>query len=199
MNGLDKIVEHINSRSVAECEEIAESAIIETSRIRDAHVKTEQEEYWKIINAGTEEAKRRLERLSGLAELEAKKQVLAVQQEMLDTLFDRTVDVFLNLPSGDYISFLAKNACKASLTGEEEIILSANDKANIGKQVLAAANSCLKQSGKKAALRLSETTADIKGGLMLSGGDIVADCSLEALVSLHRNALTPFAANQLFS
>jgi hypothetical protein len=34
---------------------------------------------------------------------------------------------------------------------------------------------------------------------MLSGDDVIADCSLEALVSLHRNALTPFAANQLFS
>ena len=199
MNGLDKIVEHIASRSVAECETIAESAIIETSRIRDEHVKTEQEEYWKIINAGTEEAKRRLERLSGLAELEAKKQVLAVQQEMLDAVFLRAVDVFLNLPSQDYVSFLAKNACKASLTGEEEIILSANDKANIGKQVLAAANAGLKERGKKATLRLSETTADIKGGLILSGGDVVTDCSLEALVLLHRNALTPFVANQLFS
>ena len=199
MNGLDKIVEYIASRSTAECESIAESAIIETSRIRDAHVKTEQEEYWKIINTGTEEAKRRLERLSGLAELEAKKQVLAVQQEMLDALFDRAVEVLLNLPSGDYISFLAKKACQASLTGDEEIILSANDKANIGKQVLAAANSCLKGRGKKAALRLSETTADIKGGLILSGGDIIADCSLDALISLHRNALTPFAASQLFS
>ena len=199
MNGLDKIVEHIAARSAAECEEIAESAIIETSRIRDMHVKTEQEEYWKIINAGTEEAKHRLERLSGLAELEAKKQVLAVQQEMLDVLFDRTVDVLLNLPSQEYISLLAKNACSASLTGEEEIILSANDRSAIGKQVLAAANAALKQRGKKAALRLSDQTADIKGGLILSGGDVTADCSLEALVSLHRNSLTVFASNQLFS
>ena len=199
MNGLDKIVEHIASRSTAECESIAESAIIETSRIRDAHVKTEQDEYWKIINAGTEEAKHRLERLSGMAELEAKKQVLAVQQEMINILFDRAADVIINLPSGEYISFLAKKACEASLTGEEEIIMSANDRANIGKQVLSAANSCLKQRGKKAALRLSETTADIKGGIMVSGGDVVADCSIEALVSLHRNALTPFASNQLFS
>ena len=199
MNGIDRIVEYIESRAVAECEEIAESAILETSRIRDEHVKIEQDEYWKIINKGTEEAKRRLERLSGLAELEAKKQVIAVQQEMLDILFENVVDIVLNLPRDDYISFLAKNACQASITGKEEIILSASDKASIGKQVLAAANACLKEHEKKAALRLSDAYADIKGGLILDGGDVVADCSLESLVSLHRNDLTAFAANQLFS
>ena len=199
MNGIDKIVEHIASSSAAECEDIAESAILETSKIRDEHVKIEQEEYWKIINAGTEEAKRRLERLNSLAELEAKKQVLAVQQEMLDTLFGRAVDLFLKLPSQDYISFLAKKACEASLTGSEEIILSPRDKTNIGKQVLSAANECLKKRGQKSALRLSDATANIKGGLILDGGDVVADCSLESLVSLHRNELTPFAVNQLFS
>jgi V/A-type H+-transporting ATPase subunit E len=199
MTGVEKIIKHIASAAAAECEKIADSAVIECDRIRAEYAKVHQEEYTKIINTGKKDIERRLERLSNLAELESKKQILTVQQEMLDKVFALAVNKLLELPPNVYISFLAKLACDASLTGNEEIILSAADKKKLGTKILEAANSALITSGKKGLLTLSDKTADIRGGLILSGGNVLTDCALETIVSHNRNSLTPYAAAELFN
>jgi V/A-type H+-transporting ATPase subunit E len=198
MTGVEKIIKHIASAAAAECEKIAESAVIECDRIRAEYAKVRQEEYLKIIHTGKKDVERRLERLTNLAELESKKQILTVQQEMLDAVFALTVNKLIKLPPDAYIAFLAKLACDASLTGEEEILLSAADKKKHGAKVLEAANSALSSSGKKGSLTLSDKTAEIRGGLMLSGNGVLTDCAVETLVSHHRNSLTPYAASNLF-
>ena len=198
MTGVEKIIKHIASAADDKCKEIAEGAVIECDRIRAEYAKVRQEEYIKIVNAGKKDVERRLERLTNLAELESKKQVLALQQEMLDAVFALTENKLLGLPADKYVAFLAKLACNASLTGKEEIILSAADKKKHGDKILEAANSALSSSGKKGSLTLSDKTAEIRGGLILSGGNVTADCSIETLVSYHRNSLTPFAATELF-
>ena len=199
MNGIDKIIEHIVAQSKAQCEEIVDSAQEECKRIREEYSKIEQEEYWKKVNAGAKEAENRLIRLIALAELESRKNVLATQQEMMDAAFKLAADKLIALPPHAQIPLLATLACEASITGEEEIIMSSEDKTRFGESLLQAANEALRQEGKNASLSLSEAAADIRGGFFLSGGDVIADCSIEAIVSMHRNDLTPFAAAELFT
>ena len=198
MNGIEKILEHIKSESGAECEAIRRAAAEECDRIDAEYAAAEQDEYKKLLNAGTSEAQRRLERLSSLAALESKKHVLATQQEMVAEAFEYAAKKLLELPDSDYIEFLARHASAASLTGEEAIILSPSDRNRIGKKVRDAANSKLSAAGKTASLTLSEKTAGIRGGLILSGGNIEVNCSIDALIAVYRNELSPAVSSVLF-
>ena len=198
MNGIEKILAHILKSSDAECAEIEREATGECERIRADCDKTAQEEYQKLISAGTKDAERRLERLGSLAALESKKQVLITQQEMVAETFEYAANRLLELPESEYVAFLAKQACAASLTGVETIILSPSDHQRFGADVLNAANFALRAAGKTASLSLSDETADIRGGLILSGGDIEVNCSIDALMAEYRNELSPAVAAALF-
>ena len=198
MNGLEKILAHILKESDAECAVIEKEAAAECERIRASYEKAEQDEYWKLVNEGTKEAERRLERLNSLAALEAKKHVLMTQQEMLTEAFSYAAKKLLELPGNEYTGFLAKQAYSASLSGTETIILSPTDRERYGRDVLELANSALSAAGKTANLSLSDKTADISGGLILSGGDIEVNCSIDALIAECRNRISPEVASVLF-
>ena len=198
MNGIEKILTHIKSESDAECEAIAATAAKECERIRAEYSKMEQDEYWKLVNTGAKEAERRLERLGSLAVLESKKHVLMTQQEMVTEAFEHAAKALIGLPENDYVRFLAKQACAASLSGAEAIILSPSDRERVGNAVINEANSALRAAGKTASLTLADKTANIRGGFILSGGDIEVNCSVDALVSEYRNELSPAVASLLF-
>ena len=198
MNGIEKILAHIKSESEAECAEIERAAAEECERIRSEYAKTEQDEYRKLMDAGASEADRLLERLGSLAALESKKHVLATQQEMVSEAFECAAKKLLELPKNEYVRFLAKQACAASLTGAETIIFSRSDQERVGKEVVSTANSALSAAGKTASLTLSDKTADIRGGFILSGGDIEVNCSIDALLAEYRNDLSPAVASLLF-
>ena len=198
MNGIEKILAHIMTESEEECAAIESAASEECERIRAEYAKSEQDEYWKLVNEGAKEAERRLERLNSLAALESKKQVLMTQQEMLSEAFSQAAKKLLELPESEYIAFLAKHAFAASLSGTETIILSPSDRDRVGEDVQKAANTALNAAGKTAALSLSNATADIAGGLILSGGEIEVNCSIDALVAECRNRISPEVASVLF-
>ena len=198
MNGIEKIIEFIKSESAAECEAIEAAAVTECGRIREKYAKSEQDEYWRILNTGTKDAELRLKRLNGLARLQAKKRILATQQEMISHAFNLAVERLLQLSDSEYIDLLARLARDVSLTGEETIILSPSDYRRIGEVLLDTANSMLQAAGKPASLTLSKRTANIHGGFIMTGGNIDVNCSIDALVDQHRHDLAPLVASVLF-
>lgn len=121
MNGLEKLTEYIKSETKAECEDITRKAAEECERIRAEYAKAEQDEYWNTINIGTKEAERRMERLSTLAEMEANKQVLATQQEMIAEAFDLAAKKLLELPEKEYSALLAKLNMKAGTNASDVV------------------------------------------------------------------------------
>ena len=83
---------------------------------------------------------------------------------------------------------------RASVTGEEEILLNPRDREAIGAKLVKAANALL-PNGK---LSLSDETRDIAGGLILRRGSIEANCSAELLVELSQSDLSAKVAEILF-
>jgi len=196
MTGIEKILAHIEAESMAECAQIDRAASEECGRIREKYAQAERDEYERLIDAGTKEAKHRLERLGNLAALEAKKQVLVTCHEMVDAAFELAAKKLRTLP--EYTEFLARLAAAATITGEEAIVFSASDLKKIGHEVQSAANAALNAGGKTARLTLSEKSADISGGFILYGGDFVVNCSIEALIERYRSELTPEVSAMLF-
>jgi V/A-type H+-transporting ATPase subunit E len=198
MNGIDKIIAHIKADSDAECKAIADEAAAKCEEIRAQCEQAARVEHEKIITKGKQDAETRIDRLNHVAELEGKKQILAVKQEMVSLAFERAVQMITELPEDQYISLLVRLASSASRTGNEQIILSAGDRARFGKAVCVKANEVLASSGKEANLKLSEQTRNIRGGLILSSGDIEVNCSTDALVMQLKNELSSKVAGVLF-
>ena len=113
---------------------------------------------------------------------------------MVAKSFDRAVDQLVALPEAQYIALLAKLAVKASVTGDEEIVLNARDKKAVGEKLVKAANE--KLGGGQ--LRLAKDTGNFKGGLILRRGSIEANCTAELLVDLCREEMAAELAGVLF-
>ena len=198
MNGIEKIIASIESESAKECAEIEAAAASERERVRAEYAKKEQEEYWRVFDAGAREAENRLKRLSSLAAVESKKQILTTQQEMVDQAFELAAQRILSLPEHEYVGLLARLACRASVTGSESMTLSPADYQRVGPKLLDAVNAALRGAGKPASVTLSDETAWIRGGFILSSGSIEVNCSIDELVSQQRNALIKDVASLLF-
>lgn len=198
MKGIDKIIAHIKADSDAECAAIRAEAAAKCSEILARYEKEAAAEYEKITAKGAQEAEKTADRLVHAAELESKKQLLAVKQQMLSLTFDRAVRLLTELPENEYVALLARLASESSRTGAEQIILSESDRARIGAAVCAKANETLAASGRPASLTLSEKAGNIRGGLILSSGDIEVNCSAETLAMQHKNELSAQVAGLLF-
>jgi len=121
MNGIDKILAYIKAESEAECEEISQNAAEECGRIRVDYVHLEQDEYWKHINSGSKETEHRHEQLKDLAAMEAKKKLLATQQEMVDEAFALAAKKLLELPKQEYTMLLKRLGMKANCSANDVV------------------------------------------------------------------------------
>jgi hypothetical protein len=94
------------------------------------------------------------------------------------------------------VDFLASLAAKASQYRCEELIFNAKDAADVGKDVVKAANAAL---GSGACLTVSEETRDIPGGFIAKQGNIETNCALDTMVLLRRGDLASQVAELLFN
>ncbi len=198
MNGIEKITSRINSDAQAKIDRINAEAAAQCEQIAKDSEKAAQDEYWKVVKQGANDAELRISRLGSVAALEAKKQVLGEKQAMIARAFDLAVQKLADLPESDYVAFLARQAKNASRTGSEQIILSPSDRARVGAAVCSEANKLLAAAGRKAALTLSDSTREMRGGLILSDGKIEMNCTLDVLVGMHRDELAAPVADILF-
>ena len=198
MNGIETITRRIEEDTQAQVDEIRAEADAKCEEIKAKNDEMAQEIYWSLVKKGAKDAEQRLERLGSVAELEAKKRVLAEKQELISAAFDRAKELMLNMPEEDYTKFLATQAYKASRNGAEQLIFSKKDRAHYGKKVCTMANDMLSAEGKNAGLTLSEETRDIEGGVILADKDVEMNCSLETLLRISKRYIARDVAKILF-
>ncbi len=198
MKGTEKIIAHIQADAKAQADAILAQAEQQCAQLREAYDKQASSVYGEKIRAGVKACQDQADSVQRIARMEAKKEILALKQDMVSRSFDRAKEQLLALPAEQYGALLAKLAAQASVTGDEEIILNAADRAALGEKVVQAANTLLSAAGKNAALTLSGQTGDFEGGLILRRGSIEANCTLELLVDLQRQELSAQLAGVLF-
>ena len=195
MKGTEKIIAHIRADAEAQSSAILAQAEQRCAEIRGAYEQQAKDAYAEKIRAGVKANQDRLESMERLAKMEGRKAILALKQDMVSESFDRAVGQLVNLPEEQYTALLARLAAQASVTGDEQIVLNARDRAAVGDQVVKAANE--KLGGGK--LRLSERSGSFAGGLILSRGSVEANCTAELLVELCRGELSAKIADKLFA
>lgn len=227
MNGIEKITGRINEDVQKEIDEINANAQQEAEEIRVKYMRLADKEGDELLARGRKNADERVERLGSVAQLEARKLTLSAKQEMLEKAFQKALDDLLNLPEAEYVSLLANLAVKAARSGREKVILSQKDRTRYGKLAVTQANEILAKSvapklpnelkesragalldkvvsGASAFLNgtgmltLSEESRPMKGGLVLSDGDVEVNCTFETLVRLQRGEMDREVAKVLF-
>ena len=194
MKGLDKIMERIRADAAAEIDAIrAEGEARAAEMTADFAARAEE-------TSRTEAEKTRLavqalsERGSRADAMDQSKALLAAKQACIDEAFALAAKKLGALPREEYISVLAALAA-ASGVGDEEIILSTADAAEIGAQVVEKAN-----AGKSgAAFTLSAETRELEGGLILKRGDVEVNCAFATQLRLLRQTMAADVAAILFS
>ena len=198
MKGTEKIIAHIRADGDAEAKKIIDAASKQAEEKRAESFKAALSEYEKLMQAGNAECEDILSGSRRIAEMEAKKSVLSVKQEMISAAFDAAREEIVNMPRDKYTQFLARMAAEAAASGMEEIVLNARDKAEVGKSVCKAANELLSAKGPPGKLTVSEDTADISGGVIVRFGGIETNCSIDALIRQRRSGLSTEVAAALF-
>ena len=198
MKGTEKIIAHIRADGDAQAKKIIDEASTQAEELRAESFKAALAEYEKLMQAGNAECEDILSGSRRIAEMEAKKSVLSVKQEMISAAFDAAREEIVNMPRDKYTQFLARMAAEAAASGMEEIVLNARDKAEVGKSVCKAANELLSAKGTPGKLTVSEDTADISGGVIVRFGGIETNCSIDALIRQRRSGLSTEVAAAMF-
>ena len=194
MDGIEKITGRIAADGAQEAQAILDEARAQAEAITARYEAQAQRESEEILARGRRNADERVERLASVAQLDARKLELAAKQEMLSKAYDLALEKLVNLPDKEYVNLLADLAVKASSTGREAVIFSQKDRARYGKAVVTQANERLKDGH----LTMSEQSRPIKGGLILSDGDVEVNCTFETLVRLQRGEMDREVAKVLF-
>ena len=195
MKGTEKIIAHILADAKEQADAILAQAEQQCADIRAEYDAKAKEAYTERIRKGVADCQDRVDSMDRIARMEARKGLLALKQQKVSDSFDLACGKIVNLPAEQYTAFLAKLAAKASVTGDEEIVLNAKDAAAVGSAVVDAANALLG----KGKLTLSDKTGSFAGGLILRRGSIEANCTAELLVELCRSEMSAQIAKLLFA
>lgn len=193
MKGTEKIIAHIKADAQAQADAILAQAERQCADIRQDYEIKARERYGEKIRQGVRVCQDKLDSVERINQMESRKAVLALKQEMVSKSFDKACDMLVNLPAGQYTEFLAKLASEASVTGTEEVVLNARDRAELGDAVVSLANRLCGGS-----MTLSESEGAFAGGLILRRGSIEANCTAELLVELCRGEMSAQLADVLF-
>ena len=195
MKGTEKIIAHIQADAKSQADAILAEAEKQCEAIRADYDKKAAQVYAEKVRTGTKACQDQVDSVQRIARMEAKKALLSVKQEMVAKSFDQAQELLTSLPEEQYVAFLAKLAARASVSGDEEIVLNERDRAAVGEAVVKAANALLK-GGR---LSLSKRTGSFAGGLILSRGNVEANCTAELLVELCRGEMSVEIADMLFA
>lgn len=194
MKGTEKIIAHIQADAKAKADAILAQAEQQCASIRADYEKQAKDSYTARVRGGVSECQDRVDSIDRIARMEAKKAVLALKQQMVAESFERACQLLVELPEDKYLTLLASLAAKASVSGDEEIVLNARDKAALGNKVADAANALI-PGGK---LSVSADTGSFAGGLILRRGSVEANCTAELLCELCRTEMSSAVAKVLF-
>lgn len=198
MNGIEKIKARIAADAEAEDSAARKESEQRVAQIRAEYEQKAQAEAAAIIREGEKENEQRVSRVDRTAQLEAKRSVLALKQEMVSKAFDLAKEKLAAMPEADYVAFLTRQIAQAASSGREELVMSPADHDKCGEKVVKSANEALTAKGLPGALTLSEETRPMTGGFILKQGDVEVNCTVDILLELIRGELAAQVAEVLF-
>ena len=198
INGVERIAERILRDAQTEAAGIKKVADENCAVIDAQYAKQAKDAAASILEAAEKEAGELIKRMKGEADMRARSAMLEEKQSLMQKAFEAAQQELLNMDEETYRAFLVKLACRASVSGQEELVLNAKDLARFGRGLCDDVNKALAEAGRKAQLTLCEEPADIDGGCKLRSGSVETNCSIGTLIDAQKDALVPQVAAMLF-
>lgn len=193
MNGIERILQRIESEARAEREEILNNARKEATVIESRYQAQAEQETAELEAKRQRAAVEQEERLLSVAQMEARKTLLAVKQELVEQAYSQALEKLCSLSETERVSVLAELLARASSNGREEVIVSPGDHDGAGRAAVEKANA---DAGLQ--LTLSEETRPIRGGFILRDGSIEMNCAFDTLIRLQKTETAGMVAKKLF-
>ena len=119
MKGTEKIIAHIEADAQAQADAVIAAAGQKCAEIRAMYEEQASKIYSDRIRDGVKACQDQLDSRTRIEQMEAKKGLLAVKQEMVAESFKLAQERILNLPGKQYVNFLAGLIASAAVTGED--------------------------------------------------------------------------------
>ncbi len=179
---IEKITERIIQDAKKEAEELKKEARAKAKLITDEGEKEAKSLSLQIIQKAKREAIEEAKRITALARLAARDEVLAEKRKILEEVFKSAWEKILNLPDKEYLFLMKKLLHKAISLGTEEIITSPSERKYFNEDFLREVNAELVKKGKEGKIKLSLESREIKGGFILRSGRVETNCSLSTFL-----------------
>jgi V/A-type H+-transporting ATPase subunit E len=179
-------------------------ATVEDGQARARKIKAEAEDQARVVASDFDKkakahAEEYIRRQISLRELEARKAVLSEKGALLDQVFDQALAKLRERDRKGGYSLTRKLLLGAIEVGDEEIILSGEDRREIGDSFVEDLNRELRKVGKRGEVKLSAETRDIKGGFILKRGRVEVNGSFDTLLEMLRDDIETEVAGILFA
>ena len=194
MSNVKNITSKILKDAEAGKENILATATEEKDKIISKKVSSANEIAKEILDKAEVEAKSKKERVISSAKLKVRNNKLAAKQEIIDEVFEKSIDKLTELSKEEFLSFVENTILSMNLSGKQTLVLN-----ETGLKFVDA--TFIEELNKKvnAEITLSETAGNFKGGFILENNGIEINSTYEALVSSLRDELEFEVAKVLFS
>jgi V/A-type H+-transporting ATPase subunit E len=185
---LTDITVKILSDSKLKAEGVIEEAKIEAEKIlRDAKSESSSLKE-EILNKADKECGKRLKSAEISFNMQLKNAALSEKQAILDEVFDNARRSLLDLKAEEYRNLIKRVLFSVIKDGDEEIVVSENDRQRLNENFVSALNRELASSGKKGKLRIGFDKR-LSGGFVVKAKKIQIDCSIDSMLELIRPQL----------
>jgi V/A-type H+/Na+-transporting ATPase subunit E len=196
---LEKLVQRILSDAREYADGILNDARLRRLDMLNQAKEDAKQRYTEIVeNARRSAAEEKQQRITA-ALLEARKDILEEKQRIIQGVFDRAIQEVHSLPSERYIQVLLGQLLSVGRDLEGEIILSDEDRARLGEELVKKGNEMIKKAGGGGRVTLSEETRPIQGGFILKTESLELNYSLDAQIETHREELVEEITKVLFA
>ena len=198
INGIERIAERILRDAQTEAAGIRSIADENCAKIGAEYEKQAKDAAGDILEAAEKEAAELVERMKGESEMKARSALLEEKQNLMQKAFEQEKQEILAMDEKKYRAFLVSLACRACVSGKEELMLGKKDLERFGQELCDEINAKLEKDGRPAKLTLCKKPCDIEGGLKLKDGSVETNCSVATLIAGSRDTLVPQVAAMLF-
>ena len=193
----NQVTEKILADAKAAAEKITRQAG-EKEAAEHALLEKQMGEYKKQTEALAQKAANDMKmHLLAKARMDNARQFLAEKRKILDAVFAKASEQLKNLPDDDYRGLCGKLMKAAVETGDEEVLIDANER-RIDQEFVTQMNREL-GPGFKENLRLSNEKQNIGAGFILRRGKITNNVTLKVLLERAKNDLEIELAGMLFA
>ena len=190
MSGLDKILEHITQEADAQVSSILDTAKENAQKLL-ASEKADADNMAEAIQKQSEhDVAMTVKRLQSSAQLCEKRIILEAKQGQIDSVFQSALERLEKLDDKAYSEVIGQMIDRYASDKKGQILLREGDVKRLSPEVL--------ETIRKHNLTVSEKSADICGGFVLSYGDIEENCSFDVLIDSSREELQDRISQLLF-